>query len=1260
MTNGISYRGGKAIGSPKTRITTGVTYRGGKRIGVSPIVGVSVSKYRAVVPFMQASYVTAGMPGMTAKSIAMFTKAATMPSQLTHSERAFVRRHMPSMKPEYRKKFVEYERELTQAEMKEKVKKEKKKIQVGGIPRLPPGVATGLLYAATPATLKVMWAPKIPTIIKAGERVGIEAVKLKRWVSGEQPAPVRAAEAMLPSYVVSGEKYEKKATAFETKWASYTKGEYFTGTEVEHREYLGAHEEVRREGAQLERQQETFEQLETQAEREEKGRFWGLEEPHKREEKKAGAWIAVRTPTWEELLKKPGFKQIKTYKEWERTRIPKEVREIQKIDIHVRDYTKGIYEGLREKPLETLATAAVFAALPPVLKGAKYVAKVARFAPAAKWVQPISLTLKKGIPKVKRLEAVKVGVEKGILPSSAQFIPKVAGYGMGATYVGAMGYELYETPPSERAYKAGRMTATELAPMVIGTYVGVTAPSMVSGAARAARIVLLRKKIKMRDLTPEQIAAAKNEILYIEKGMRPSKFLESAYEAQYEYGMPTRHLTPGQYAKVRIKTGKLGGIYDITFPAERSEYLGMHFGPKIWKEKGVDVKASAEYWGIPSDIDPLKSQIIIAKGLGKARLKAQVRLGKQYIEFVAREKELPIITKEAREAWEYTHRKYGQIRAHELFHERYRTAPEERVVELEKQYAAARGIEKRMFPVGEGIEPGVKVWKMMDIDWGKETVIRRGHFEMPGGYVSPEAQPFFLRIGRQKPEWSLFGTEFPTPIVGARPTAMRITLEDIARLPKKVRETRDPYSMTAYALGKAEPGKAYVSWPIELGMKLESELVIAPTTGMKWTPSPTGKEYYTTWKRRAIPIEHYEWFKTGMERPEIGLEAGKYFVKRPRATAIIETERGIVLHPGERGEGLILPGGGIETAAEVAAKRGVRVIGEKAAEAAMREVHEELGVKTARISGRLFKYKSEEIPVYSRGRQKWYSKTYHDVFAVDIIGKPKPVSREVSKVVYWKPGSKMKLSKDTEAILKEYMAAKKRRVISKEPVTKERMREVVSRAEQRKERIKKGEPKTFEEFQKHQQLEYEKYMDVPKRAALISPLGLGIEYGIKKITRGPSYVPTEYREVVSKIAYPKYPSRAYPEGYVKYDMRKPARVAYPRRKPTAYPKPVRYPKPKPTKYPKPMKYPEPKPTHYPKLVPPPYAPPKYPPYAPPKYPPKHPPYVPPPPLKILIEEEPKRKKRVRTKRKSYAWRVKNPIPELQEMFAHEMHKRRFV
>ena len=156
---GVSYRGGKPVGrqAPRRRIPKGgISYRGGKPIsGVSPPAGVSVSKYQAAVPFMQASYVTAGMPGMTAKGIAMFTKAATMPSRLTHSERAYIRERLPSMRPEYRQKFVQFE---TQERLSEKLEKKRKGIaeEYRDVRRVGlPGITTGLLYGVTPETTQL-------------------------------------------------------------------------------------------------------------------------------------------------------------------------------------------------------------------------------------------------------------------------------------------------------------------------------------------------------------------------------------------------------------------------------------------------------------------------------------------------------------------------------------------------------------------------------------------------------------------------------------------------------------------------------------------------------------------------------------------------------------------------------------------------------------------------------------------------------------------------------------------------------------------------------------------------------------------------------------------------------------------------------------------------------------------------------------------------------------------------------------------------
>jgi len=1111
------------------------------------------SVYSTLTPLGKAAYwATRGMsPTTRGATISAIEKSYRAPETLTARERELIRPHLEQFPEEFKRKFYQAERKVQQAKMETKVTKMKESLQPQELKQkrlgdaltrtfattIAPGaatalkmgsvwgqgsvVATALRMGITPTTLKTTewWLKKSP-FAKVGERIGIEATKVKRWITGEVPAAQQAIVTMLPSYAATAEIYKGDVSTFKAKWKPYIKGEEFIGGESKYQEYMGEFKDIERRGKQLDIQYGAFGQLEEQVEREEREKFWGAAAVYEKYKKKTSKWITARTPTTEQIL--APTKDAQTQKDIERTystyrklfgMSTKPLAIEEKAGMLGYEYKKGVYEEFREDPLKTAVTTAAFLALPSVLKGAKYVGKAVRFAPAAKYVRPFGIALKKGkkitYPGLITKEPVKVGVEKGILHSSARFIPKGLGYGMGATYAGALGYEMYVTPPSERAYKLGRMTTTEFLPMAIGTYVGVKAPAMISRGARAARVIPLRKKLKMEELTPEQIASGKQEILYIEKDVRPSEYLKSIPEIQRQYGIPSE-------------------------------------------------------------------------------------------------------------------------------------------------------------PTRE-----VKLWKAMPYKWGKETVIRRGHFEVPGGYASPELQPFFFRIGRKKPAWALFGTEFPTPEIGVRPTAMRISLKDIARLPRKVRETRDPYSMTAYALGKGEVGKAYVSWPIELGTKLESELVIAPTTGMKWTPSPTGKKYYTTWKWHVAPIEHYKWYETKLPRPEIGFEAGKYFVKRPRATAIIETKKGIVLHPGERGEGLILPGGGIETAAEVAAKRGVRVVSEKAAEAAMREAHEEFGVITTRISKRLFTYKSEKIPVYSRGRQKWYSKTYHDVFAIDIKGKPKPVSREVSKVVYWTPESKMKLSPDTEAILKEYMAAKKRGIVSKEIVTKERMQKVVSELKQRKERIQKGEPKTFEELLKHQQLEYEEYISAQQRAALLSPSGLGIEYGIKKVAHGLSYAPTGYKEIISEIAYPKYlwgmkyyapkPIReAYPGGK---PMPYPKSAKYPEAKPTPYPKPMKYPGPKPTPYPKPTKYPGPKPTPYPKPMkyPGPKPRPKPTPY-PKQQPVPKPEIVPVPEIIPYGFEIPEKKPRKRplAKKKPYAWKVRNPIPELQEMFSKEMQKRRIV
>jgi len=428
--------------------------------------------------------------------------------------------------------------------------------------------------------------------------------------------------------------------------------------------------------------------------------------------------------------------------------------------------------------------------------------------------------------------------------------------------------------------------------------------------------------------------------------------------------------------------------------------------------------------------------------------------------------------------------------------------------ELVEQFKAA---EKVFGLPGEEYGKGIKVWRAAPVEYGAETIVRRGEFAMPGMYTSPALSPHFLRIKPPKTEISLFGMDIPEPIPSAKPTAYRITTRDIIRLPLKVRKTGIP-SEASWFMGKGEVGKGYISSEFEIG-KTEAEAVLPVTTGLKRIPS----RYYTTWKGKAVPIEQMEVVETGMPRISIGFEKGKYYVRRPRGTAIIETDKGIILHKGKRGEGYILPGGEIETAA-VKGLKGIKAKGESALEGTIREIYEELGLRPVK-SRYLFKKEGSEISLYSLpgGRQHWWSKNIYSVFEFKVRGRPKLKTHEVKDIIYYKPGMKVKLSKDTEAILKRYYSLKKKRPLK--DVTP-----IVKRVE---ERIKTKKPKlgakrkvtTVEEL-----LREEEYLARPRKAALISPLSLGVEYAISSLLGRPR-IQYGLRPPYRRKKYPSEPSK---------------------------------------------------------------------------------------------------------------------------------------
>ena len=127
---------------------------------------------------------------------------------------------------------------------------------------------------------------------------------------------------------------------------------------------------------------------------------------------------------------------------------------------------------------------------------------------------------------------------------------------------------------------------------------------------------------------------------------------------------------------------------------------------------------------------------------------------------------------------------------------------------------------------------------------------------------------------------------------------------------------------------------------------------------------------------------------------------GAKLPSRPRSTVLIEDKRGILLVRGKRDKVFITPGGGIDK--EMSARI-----------AAQRELVEELGVNAKSLKEFGF-FEGSGSPTDWRGRTQ-----EHNLFKAELSGTPRP-SAEIAEIAYWKPGSNLPLSVDTEAILTRY------------------------------------------------------------------------------------------------------------------------------------------------------------------------------------------------------------------------------------------------
>lgn len=124
----------------------------------------------------------------------------------------------------------------------------------------------------------------------------------------------------------------------------------------------------------------------------------------------------------------------------------------------------------------------------------------------------------------------------------------------------------------------------------------------------------------------------------------------------------------------------------------------------------------------------------------------------------------------------------------------------------------------------------------------KKTVTQPGTSELPGLYISPQFEAYFLKVGTDQSY--KFGLGFP---VAGTPTGVRIQVKSFDAIPKSVKvKGRD--AMKQFMMSEAEKGRAYIPT-----IKGEYEAIIPPETSIERI---AGK-YYVRVKGVRVPLDQY-------------------------------------------------------------------------------------------------------------------------------------------------------------------------------------------------------------------------------------------------------------------------------------------------------------------------------------------------------------------------------------------------------------------